>query len=288
MPYVDRMQKLRDIFKNASIKYTGKSYVVLIGVENQSDIHYAIPVKNMFYDVMAYGNQVKETAKKHRKDKDTTTSDEFLSGFTKEDKLIPVITITVYLGTKEWDGPRKLSDMFGDVDEELMPFIPDYRINLLAPREITDFTGFRTSIRQLFEVLKNANDKEKMQEVLQNDEKFSRVDRETVEAINLFAGTDIDIDEKEEVIDMCKAWEEQKNEGRELGREEGRELGERQKIISQIVKKLQKDKSVAEIADDLEEKEEVIAPIYEAALSMKPDYDVEKIYELLEKNKKLA
>ena len=219
------MQKLRDIFKNASIKYTGKSYVVLIGVENQSDIHYAIPVKNMFYDVMAYGNQVKETAKKHRKDKDTTTSDEFLSGFTKEDKLIPVITITVYLGTKEWDGPRKLSDMFGDVDEELRPFIPDYRINLLAPREITDFTGFRTSIRQLFEVLKNAYDKEKMQEVLQNDEKFSRVDRETVEAINLFAGTDIDIDEKDEVIDMCKAWEEQKNEGRELGREEGRELG---------------------------------------------------------------
>ena len=57
-----------------------------------------------------------------------------------------------------------------------------------------------------------------MQEVLQNDEKFSKVDRETVEAINLFAGTDIDIDEKEEVIDMCKAWEEQKNEGREEGR----------------------------------------------------------------------
>ena len=108
--------------------------------------------------------------------------------------------------------------MFGDVDEELLPFIPDYRINLLAPREITDFTGFRTSIRQLFEVLKNAYDKEKMQEVLQNDEKFSRVDRETVEAINLFAGTDIDIDEKEEVIDMCKAREEKKNEGREEGR----------------------------------------------------------------------
>ena len=162
----------------------------------------------------------------------------------------------------------------------------------MAPKKITDFTGFRTSIRLLFEVLQNAYDKDKMQEVLQNDEKFSKVDRETVEAINLFAGTDIDIDGKEEVIDMCKAWEDQKNEGRELGREEGREegreLGERQKIISLIVKKLQKNKSVAEIADDLEEKEEVIAPIYEAALSMKPDYDVEKIYELLEKNKKLA
>ena len=270
------MQKLRDIFKNASIKYTGKSYVVLIGVENQSDIHYAIPVKNMFYDVMAYGNQsdihyaipvknmfydvmaygnqVKETAKKHRKEKDTATADEFLSGFTKEDKLIPVITITVYLGTKEWDGPRKLSDMFGDVDEELLPFIPDYRINLLAPKEITDFTGFRTSIRQLFEVLKNAYDKEKMQEVLQNDEKFSNVDRETVEAINLFAGTDIDIDEKEEVIDMCKAWEEQKNEGRELGREEGRI---RQAKITAL--KLQKKgHSIEDIAECVDFDEETV------------------------------
>ena len=80
----------------------------------------------------------------------------------------------------------------------------------MAPKEITDFTGFRTSIRLLFEVLQNAYDKDKMQEVLQNDEKFSKVDRETVEAINLFAGTDIDIDEKEEVIDMCKAWKSRK------------------------------------------------------------------------------
>ena len=32
-----------------------------------------------------------------------------------------------------------------DVYKRQLPFIPDYRINLLAPREITDFTGFRTS-----------------------------------------------------------------------------------------------------------------------------------------------
>ena len=88
-----------------------------------------------------------------------------------------------------------------------------------------------------------------------------------------------------EMCNVSDYWEEVATEG---GKEIGKEIGERQKIISLVVKKLQKDKSVAEIADDLEEKEEVIAPIYEAALSMKPDYDVEKIYELLEKNKKLA
>ena len=152
--------------------------------------------------------------------------------------------------------------MFGDVDEELRPFIPDYRINLLAPREITDFTGFRTSIRQLFEVLKNAYDKEKMQEVLQNDEKFSRVDRETVEAINLFAGTDIDIDEKDEVIDMCKAWEEQKNEGRELGREEGRKEGREEGRIRQAkvtaLKLQKKGHSIEDIAECVDFDEETV------------------------------
>ena len=152
--------------------------------------------------------------------------------------------------------------MFDDVDEELLPFIPDYRINLLAPREITDFTGFRTSIRQLFEVLKNAYDKEKMQEVLQNDEKFSRVDRETVEAINLFAGTDIDIDEKDEVIDMCKAWEEQKNEGREEGRKEGREEGREEGRIRQAkvtaLKLQKKGHSIEDIAECVDFDEETV------------------------------
>ena len=75
----------------------------------------------MFYDVMAYGNQVKETAKKHRKEKDTATSDEFLSGFTKEDKLVPVILIySVSPEQRNGMQSRKLSDMFGDVDEELL------------------------------------------------------------------------------------------------------------------------------------------------------------------------
>ncbi len=132
----------------------------------------------------------------------------------------------------------------------------------MAPKEITDFTGFRTSIRLLFEVLQNAYDKDKMQEVLQNDEKFSKVDRETVEAINLFAGTDIDIDEKEEVIDMCKAWEEQKNEGRELGREEGRELGREEGRIRQAkvtaLKLQKKGHSIEDIAECVDFDEETV------------------------------
>ena len=128
----------------------------------------------------------------------------------------------------------------------------------MAPREITDFTRFRTSIRQLFEVLQNAYDKDKMQEVLQNDKKFSNVDRETVEAINLFAGTDIDIDEKEEVIDMCKAWEEQKYEGREEGRELGREEGRILQAKVTALKLQKKGHSIEDIAECVDFDEETV------------------------------
>lgn len=50
------------------------------------------------------------------------------------------------------------------------------------------------------------------------------------------------------------------------------------KRISAICKKLQKGKSLAEIAEDLEEDVIDISPIYEASNHFAPDYDVDLIY----------
>ena len=73
---------------------------------------------------------------------------------------------------------------------------------------------------------------------------------------NLFAGTDID--EKEEVIDMCKAWEEQKNEGRELGREEGREEGRISQAKVTALKLQKKGHSIEDIAECVDFDEETV------------------------------
>ena len=200
-------QKWRDLLKSVSVKHTGQMYVILIGAEAQTDIHYAMPVKTMIYDALNYGEQVNEAKKCHRKNRDYRSSDEFLSGFTLDDKLTPVITITLYLGTTQWDGPRSLVEMMPQMDERILPFINDYRINLLNPLEITDFSKFETGLRPLFELLKNASDEEKLNDLITKDDTFTRVDVETVAAINLFVGTDIKYDEKEEVVNMCKAWD---------------------------------------------------------------------------------
>ena len=215
-------QKWRDLLKSVSVKHTGEMYVILIGAEAQTDIHYAMPVKTMIYDALNYGEQVNEAKKRHRKNRDYRSSDEFLSGFTLDDKLTPVITITLYLGTTQWDGPRSLAEMMPQMDERILPFINDYRINLLNPLEITDFSKFETGLRPLFELLKNASDEEKLNELITKDDTFTRVDVETVAAINLFVGTDIKYDEKEEVVNMCKAWDDHKKRGIQEGMKQGR------------------------------------------------------------------
>ena len=215
-------QKWRDLLKSVSVKHTGQMYVILIGAEAQTDIHYAMPVKTMIYDALNYGEQVNEAKKRHRKNKDYRSSDEFLSGFTLDDKLTPVVTITLYLGTAQWDGPRSLVEMMPQMDERILLFINDYRINLLNPLEITDFSKFETGLRPLFELLKNASDEEKLNDLITNDETFTRVDVETIAAINLFVGTDIKYDEKEEVINMCKAWDDHKKRGIQEGMQQGR------------------------------------------------------------------
>ncbi|MDE5777187.1 MAG: hypothetical protein K2I10_01550 [Lachnospiraceae bacterium] len=70
--------------------------------------------------------------------------------------------------------------------------------------------------------------------------------------------------------------------GEEKGRAEGRREGELKKLIAQICRKLKNAKSLETIAEELEEDITLIRSICEAAGRCAPEYDVDKIYELLE------
>ena len=103
------VQKFRDVQKLYAAMTDGRMEYVLYGVENQSEIHYAMAVKNNLYDALEYAGQVEEAAKSHRKErkqkkeleyKKIPNTGEFLSGFWKEDRLIPSITVTIFLVRK--------------------------------------------------------------------------------------------------------------------------------------------------------------------------------------------
>ena len=47
-------------------KQDDEAAYILLGIENQTDIHYAMPVRNIIYDALQYGKQVADIAAKHR------------------------------------------------------------------------------------------------------------------------------------------------------------------------------------------------------------------------------
>ena len=99
------------------------------------------------------------------------------------------------------------------------------------------------------------------------------MDRKAVKVINAVTGSGLKLEESEERVDMCKAIAELREDGWREGKAEG--------LIELVCKKIIKGKTIPVIADELEQEESVIEPIYHAALQCAPEYDYEKIYKLL-------
>ena len=238
----ETVEKIRDVLKQCILMADDKATYLMLGIENQTDVHYALPVKNMIYDALNYGKQVSETAKKHREKKDLQGSAEFLSGFTKNDKLKPLITLTIYFGSDEWDAPRSLKEMFHTTDETVLRFVEDYRVHLIVPKEIKDFSRFTTDFGKAMRFIALSEDKDLLWK-LQQDEQYKTVDTDTVRLINACTKGKLPIEEKEET-DMCKGLEGIREDGRLEGKLEGIALTKK-------VYKLERDgKSAEEIAKE--------------------------------------
>lgn len=226
------LQRWRDILKSAVIKSSSDCIYLIIGLENQSEIHYAMPVRNMLYDTIRYCNQVDEAGKRHRREKDWKNSAEFLSGFGKEDRLLPVVTITIYWGSGKWDGPRSLHDMMqiasnnnghvtASVQPDILKYVADYKLNLIVPSEVENFDHFHTSVREVLEVIRYAENEEAMGKLIHTNSAYQNLENEAVDIINVFAGLNLSINEEKGETDMCKAWDDHRKAGVIEGRKEG-------------------------------------------------------------------
>lgn len=229
LPYGDDdvsepVQKTRDVLKSATMMADDNAAYLILGIENQTDVHYAMPARNMLYDAIQYAKQISDAAKSHKNAKNTGDSkEEYLSGFYRTDKLLPVVTLVVYFGANEWDAPRSIHDMMLVKDERILAYAPDYKINLIAPNELTDeeMAKFRTDLRAVLKYIKYSKDKEKLMTALHEDIIFRSVSRSTAEVINIVTNSTLTFDKKEESIDMCKAIEDIKADGIAEGKAEG-------------------------------------------------------------------
>ena len=223
------MQKYRDILKSAVIKQDEKMSYVLLGIENQTDVHYAMPVRNAIYDALQYGRQVADIAAEHRRNKKDFTgksNGEYLSGFLKEDCIKPVITLVIHFGAEEWDGPLSLHEMMSVSDIEILSFVENYRIHLIDPAKLTEeqLDHFSTSLKEVMGYIKYSKNKEQLLKFLHTDTHRS-IEMNAVRVIKTITNTPIEVSEEEEEIEMCKAIEDLIAESEARGRAEGEVRG---------------------------------------------------------------
>ena len=229
------IQKFRDVQKLYAAMTDGKMEYVLYGAENQVEIHYAMAVKNNLYDALEYAGQVEEAAKSHRKemkqkkeqgktsadeDRKTPSAGEFLSGFWAEDRLIPSITVTIFFGSEEWDGPLSLFDMMDVSDPEVLACMDDYHVRLIAPAQMADeeIMKFQSSMREVMLFIKYSKDKENLSRVLAaNERRFREVERRAADVIEAITNSGIKYDEEDEVVNVCQAIQEMRKEERQIG-----------------------------------------------------------------------
>lgn len=203
------IQKYRDVLKMVTAMADDRATYLLLGVENQSDIHYAMPIRNMLYDAIQYVSQVDEIAKEHRKSKKMPeTKAEYLSGFYKGDKILPIITLTLYFGADEWDAPRDLHSMLS-ADEDILRFVDNYHLHLIVPAEIKDedFAKFHTELSLALKYVKYSKDKKKLRDMVNEDTAFRSVSRKTADMVNVVTNSNLHYANGEERVDMCEAIE---------------------------------------------------------------------------------
>lgn len=217
--------------------WKGKRLHILV-VENQNYVDYQMVLRNMLSEGIGYRKQWKRRKRAHGETKDLKNRDEYLSGMKKDEKFAPIITLVVYFGTGgAWDGAKCLYDLL-DIDDELKEYVSNYRLNLYDCHEHDTFEEYKTGLRQVFEIVRYVKDKEKLQEIIEeNREAYSRIDSETKDMLEVVAHVKIPercavVEGGEEGYDMCNAFEDMRQEGYDEGIERGIEKGIEQGIVT--------------------------------------------------------
>lgn len=181
--------------------------------------------------------------------------------------------MVLYLGSKEWDGPRSLQEMLDIPDLDILHFINNYKVNLIIPHEIQDFDQFHSNLKYVLEFIKVSKSREEAARLLEREKDiFSKLDIETAFLISKCTNIPIKRSSQKGVVNMCKAWEEQKMEGIKEGIAEGQFLK-----CTQLARiKHSKNVTPEDCADMLEEDVNLIKKIY-TLITDHPDWDDSKI-----------
>lgn len=208
----------RDLIRKAAF---GVNFIVL-GIENQENVHYLMPLRCMSYDAEEYERQAVQIRKKVKQRKNISSA-EFLSGFAKDSRLSPCLTLVIYYGN-DWDGATELYDIldFTDIPQELKDKVNNYKVHICEVRNFNDTDVFRTDLKQVFDCIRYSEDPDKLYRLVASDSSYREMEEDTYDIIAQYTQTTelMQIkkpNQKEGKFDMCKAITELIDRGRMEG-----------------------------------------------------------------------
>ncbi len=198
----------------------------IIGIENQEEVHYLMPLRVRDYDVSEYERQAVAICKELQEQKGLTAG-EFLSGFKKTSKLVPCVTFVLYYG-KEWDGSRDLHGLFdfSGLPAKLIKYVSNYPIHLIEVRKFENTDVFKTDLKLVFDFIRYSEDKKRLQRLVEENEEYRNLEEDAYEMMVVHTNSEQFISMKDYIkeggkADMCKALEDMRIEERAEGRMEG-------------------------------------------------------------------
>lgn len=222
------IEAFRDMLKVHKRSAAQGVELVLLGMEAQEHIHYAMPIRVMGYDYSTYRRQYRINAQRQKANR-ALQGDEYLSGMRKGDKFIPVITVVVYYGEKPWDGAVSLGEML-NIPQQIKRFVNDYKMWLVEARQ-NNLVLHNMDNRDLFNLLEILLDNGKpLDEIRNRAIEYAQehdVDKAVVMTVAGAVNNRIDFDLLGRIgdTDMCTVfevtWEEGKAEGKAEGIAEG-------------------------------------------------------------------
>lgn len=217
----------RDVFKKADF---GVNFA-LIGIENQEDIHYAMPIKVWKYDFLGYEEQLQNIKKRHKRAKDLTGA-EYLSGFSSKDKLNPILTMVLYYGKEPWNGPTCLNDMLNweNIPEVVRNKLVNYPIYIVDVRRFRGTEEMCTDAKLVFGFLQRHENQQQLEKYVNDNKKeFTNLEEDTYDMISILTSSQDLMPDKQEYmnergeVNMCKALEDMKASAKQQGKQEERE-----------------------------------------------------------------
>lgn len=129
--------------------------------------------------------------------------------------------------------------MLGAMDEETAELVDDINCNLFSIIDIEDLPEFKTELNELFQLLAKRNNKDAMLELLNQNEKYQNIDKDTAYMMREFANIKLPRKSKKGAYNMCKAIEDLKKESQEIGEKIGENRGREQGIEAFVLDKIE-------------------------------------------------